>query len=47
MVMATSIADLASSEVRADSPVTAGAGPVELSVDDLDKYVSRPLLLYS
>ncbi|WKX98482.1 hypothetical protein Q1695_013846 [Nippostrongylus brasiliensis] len=39
MVMATSIADLASPEARADSPDTAGAGPVELSVDDLDKHI--------
>ncbi|KIH49534.1 Ser/Thr phosphatase family protein [Ancylostoma duodenale] len=36
--MATSIADLASSEVRPDSP-TAGAGPIEMSVDDLDKHI--------
>lgn len=39
MVMATSVADLASSEVRPDSPVTAGAGPIELTVDDLDKHI--------
>ncbi|EPB77213.1 Ser/Thr phosphatase family protein [Ancylostoma ceylanicum] len=36
--MATSIADLASSEVRPDSP-TAGSGPIEMSIDDLDKHI--------